>query len=58
MNEEVICLENVELWRRNREHFHYDFKRAVFSLVQGKRFKIEKKLVLKNINLRVKRGKR
>lgn len=58
MNEEVICLENVELWRRNREHFHYDFKRAVFSLVQGKRFKIEKKLVLKNINLRVKRGEK
>ncbi|HIK37653.1 MAG: ABC transporter ATP-binding protein [Geminocystis sp.] len=58
MSEEIICLENVELWRRNREQFHYDFKRAVFSLVQGRRLKIEKKLVLKNINLRVNQGEK
>lgn len=55
---EVIRLEAVSLWRRTQEEFSYDFKRTVFSLLEGKYRKPSQKQVLSDVNLMINKGEK
>jgi ABC-type polysaccharide/polyol phosphate transport system ATPase subunit len=55
---EVIRLDQVSLWRRTQEEFTYDFKKTVFSFLEGKYRKPAKKLVLDQIDLVVEGGEK
>lgn len=58
MNNEVIRLDNVSLWRRTQEEFSYDLKKTILSFVEGKYRKPATKLVLENIDLVIKYGEK
>ena len=58
MNQEVIRIDNVSLWRRTQEEFSYDLKKTLFSFLQGRYTKPAKKQVLNNINLVVNSGEK
>ena len=58
MNNEVIRLDNVSLWRRTQEEFSYDLKKTILSFVEGKYRKPATKLVLENIDLVIKSGEK
>jgi len=53
---QVICLDQVSLWRRTQEEFSYDLKKSVLSFLEGKYRQPAKKLVLDKINLIVEAG--
>lgn len=55
---EVICLDNVSLWRRTQEEFSYDLKRTIISLIEGKFRKPSRKEVLKGVNLAISEGEK
>lgn len=58
MDQEVIRLNNVSLWRRTQEEFSYDLKRTVISFLQGKYVKPAKKQVLKDVDFGVNKGEK
>ncbi len=58
MNNEVIRLDNVSLWRRTQEEFSYDLKKTILSFVEGKYRKPATKLVLEQIDLVIKSGEK
>ncbi|MGK7949632.1 MAG: ABC transporter ATP-binding protein [Xenococcaceae cyanobacterium] len=58
MNNEVIRLDNVSLWRRTQEEFSYDLKKTILSFVEGKYRKPATKLVLENIDIVIKSGEK
>lgn len=58
MNQEVIRLDNVSLWRRTQEEFSYDLKRTVISFLQGKYTKPAKKQILKELDFVVYQGEK
>lgn len=54
----VISLKDVSLWRRTQEELHYDLKRFIFSVLQGKRRKPHRRMVLENVGLTVDPGEK
>lgn len=54
----TISLKDVSLWRRTQEELHYDLKRFIFSVLQGKRRKPQRRMVLNNIGLQVASGEK
>ncbi|MGB2926082.1 MAG: ABC transporter ATP-binding protein [Limnothrix sp.] len=56
--EEAIRLDKVNLWRRTQEEFSYDLKKTILSVFEGRYRQPAKKLVLKDINLVVKKGEK
>lgn len=55
---EIISLDQVSLWRRTQEEFNYDLKKTIFAFLEGKYVKPNKKKVLNNINLTIKKGEK
>jgi ABC-type polysaccharide/polyol phosphate transport system ATPase subunit len=55
---EIIRLDNVSLSRRTQEEFSYDFKKTIFSFIQGKYRHPAKRLVLNRINLVIEKGEK
>jgi ABC-type polysaccharide/polyol phosphate transport system ATPase subunit len=54
----IVSLTNVSLWRRTQEELHYDLKRFIFSVLQGKRRKPHRRMVLDSIRLTVDPGEK
>lgn len=54
----VIQFENVSLWRRTQEEFHYDLKRLVFLLLQRRYRAPQRRRVLVDVNLSIGRGEK
>lgn len=54
----VIALTDVSLWRRTQEELHYDLKRFIFAILQGKRRKPQRRMVLNNVRLKVDSGEK
>ncbi len=54
----AVSLAGVSLWRRTQEEFHYDLKRFIFLLLEGKRRKPQRRLVLKDVSLSVSAGEK
>lgn len=58
MPQTVITMQNVDLWRRTQEEFHYDLKRFVFALLRGRHKKPNRRQVLDGVNLNVAAGEK
>ncbi len=54
----AILVQNVTLWRRTQEEFHYDFKRFIFTLLRGKFRPPNRRQVLHDMNLTVRSGEK
>ncbi|MEA2666964.1 MAG: lipopolysaccharide transport system ATP-binding protein [Candidatus Eremiobacteraeota bacterium] len=52
----VIELENITLWRRTQEEFHYDLKRTVFALLRNSYRRPQKRQVLSDVTLSIEPG--
>jgi ABC-type polysaccharide/polyol phosphate transport system ATPase subunit len=57
-SETVVQMNNVTLWRRTQEEFHYDLKRLVFALLKRRYRAPQRRRVLHDITLRIKRGEK
>ena len=56
--ETIVEMSGVTLWRRTQEEFHYDLKRLIFALLQWKYRRPQRRRVLHEINLKIKRGEK
>lgn len=54
----VIDLENVTLWRRTQEEFHYDLKRLIFAMLQRRYRKPQRRRVLNGVSLQAAAGEK
>jgi ABC-type polysaccharide/polyol phosphate transport system ATPase subunit len=54
----AILVQNVTLWRRTQEEFHYDFKRFIFNLLKMKFRAPNRRQVLENMSLMVRGGEK
>jgi ABC-2 type transport system ATP-binding protein len=54
----VVEMRGVTLWRRTQEEFHYDLKRLVFALLKRRYRAPQRRRVLHDITLRIRRGEK
>jgi ABC-2 type transport system ATP-binding protein len=56
--EVAVEMSGVTLWRRTQEEFHYDLKRLVFALLQRKYRAPQRRRVLHDVNVSIRRGEK
>lgn len=58
MQDEVVNLSGVSLWRWMKDEYAYDLKNRIFSILEGRHQKQTHKLVLNDVDLSVRRGEK
>lgn len=58
MSEPCIDVDNVTLWRRTQEEFHYDLKRLIFAVLERRYRKPQRRRVLNAVTFRASPGEK
>ena len=54
----AVVMNDVTLWRRTQEEFHYDLKRLIFAFIERRYRAPQRRRVLHNISLTIERGEK